>query len=101
MFFRSAVDLWHDVGSVGVSALLVPLLTSYSSRLRMTPGSAVMAMALGGAVALGCLLWPRFHPGGGYPLGMEPIYAGLGTGVVIWGATFLSGRRNLPPPAVI
>ena len=32
LFFRSAVDLWHDVGSVGVPALLIPLLASYSDR---------------------------------------------------------------------
>ena len=34
LFFRSAVDLWHDVGSVGVPALLIPLVTSYGERWR-------------------------------------------------------------------
>jgi hypothetical protein len=100
-FFRSAVDLWHDVGSVGVSALLVPLLTSYVPRIRMTAVGAVAAIILGGGVAMFWLLWPRLHPGSGYPLRLEPIYAGLGVSVLIWAATFWSGRRNLPARAVI
>ena len=101
LFFRSAVDLWHDVGSVGVSALLVPLLSSYHWRLRMTPRGAVAAMALAGGVSLAWLLWRRVGLGGEYPLHLEPIYAGLAVSILIWGATFLSRRRNLPASAVI
>jgi hypothetical protein len=89
------------VGSVGVSALLVPLLTSYVPRIRMTAVGAVAAIILGGGVAMFWLLWPRLHPGSGYPLQLEPIYAGLGVSVLIWAATFWSGRRNLPARAVI
>lgn len=101
VFFRSAVDLWHDVGSVGVSALLVPLLASYSPRFRMTPRGAVASMALGGVVSLAWLLWMRLAPGGQYPLHLEPIYAGLAVSGLAWLATFLPNRRNLPAQPVI
>jgi solute:Na+ symporter, SSS family len=82
LFFRSAVDLWHDVGSVGVPALLVPLGSSYHPRLRMRPGAAVWCIAASGAVSLGWLL--SRTPAGAYPLGIEPIYVGLGASVTGW-----------------
>ncbi|MGE5175804.1 MAG: sodium:solute symporter family protein, partial [Hyphomicrobiales bacterium] len=59
LFFRSAVDLWHDVGSVGVPALLVPLVTSYRPRWRATPAFATAAMAAGGGLSLAWLLFAR------------------------------------------
>jgi len=101
VFFRSAVDLWHDVGSVGVSALLIPLLTSYTPRARMTPNGAIASMSLGAVVSLGWLLWMKLGPTGAYPLGLEPIYAGLAASAVAWLATFLPNQRNLPPQSVI
>ncbi len=85
LFFRSAVDLWHDVGSVGVPALLVAIASSYHPRLRMRPRMAAWCIAASGAVALGWLL-SKFRPGAGgaYLLGVEPIYAGLAVSLLFW-----------------
>lgn len=77
LFVRSAVDLWHDVGSVGVPALLIPLLASYSDRWRLTPSAAVASMVSGALVSLLWLLSRYFAWTSGYPLGVEPIYPGL------------------------
>ena len=93
LFFRSAVDLWHDVGSVGVPALLVPLMSSYSTRWRMTPKAAAWSMVLAGGTSLAWLL-PRYLGGStAYPLGLEPIYAGLAVSVVMW-AVWRPGNRG-------
>lgn len=83
LFFRSAVDLWHDVGSVGVSALLIPLVTSYRESWRTRPGHAVAAMAAGGGISLAWLLVARVGDGG-YPLSVEPIYPGLAAAALLW-----------------
>jgi SSS family solute:Na+ symporter len=85
LFFRSAVDLWHDVGSVGVPALLVPLASSYHPRWRMQPTAATCCIAVSGAVSLAWLL-SRYRPGssGAYFLTLEPIYAGLIVSALIW-----------------
>ncbi len=85
LFFRSAVDLWHDVGSVGVPALLLALASSYHPRLRMRPRVAAWCIAVSGAVALAWLLSKfRAGSGGAYLLGIEPIYAGLGVSLLFW-----------------
>jgi len=85
LFFRSAVDLWHDVGSVGVPALLVAIASSYHPRWRMRPGAAAWCIVASGVVALVWLL-SKFRPGanGVYVLGIEPIYAGLAASLGIW-----------------
>lgn len=96
LFFRSAVDLWHDVGSVGVSALLVPLVTSYRASWRTRPGYAVAAMACGASVSLAWLIAGKAG-GGSYPLGLEPIYPGLVSSAVPWGLG-KAGRRPANEP---
>ncbi len=84
LFFRSAVDLWHDLGSVGVASLLVPLLGSYRAQWRMTPRAAVVAMVAGGAFTFVSLLARRAGASEGYWLGLEPIYPGLFVSVAVW-----------------
>jgi len=84
LWFRSAVDLWHHIGSVGVPALLVPLLAAYFPRWRVPPRFATAAMLAGGGVALAWLL-PSILRAGGYPFGLEPIYAGLISCLSAWG----------------
>jgi hypothetical protein len=93
LFFRSAVDLWHDVGSVGVSALLVPLTTSYRASWRTASSFAVAAMAGGGLVSLGWLLAGRAQ-GAAYPMGLEPIYPGLLVSLAAWACGKLLTRRS-------
>jgi len=89
LWFRSAVDLWHHIGSVGVPALLVPLLGAYFPRWSVPPRFAAAAMLAGGGVALVWLL-PGAVGKGGYPLGLEPIYAGLFACLAVW----IGGLRN-------
>jgi solute:Na+ symporter, SSS family len=101
LFFRSAVDLWHDVGSVGGPALLVPLLSSYSDRWRMSPRAAVIAIIAGGGVSLAWLLWRNVGGASAYPLGLEPIYPGLAVSALLWASRFLPGKGNLPAKPVI
>jgi len=94
LYFRSAVDLWHDVGSVGVPALLVPLSASYSARRRMRPRAALLGMLASGATALGWLLAAHLPASGGrYPLGLEPIYAGLAVSLAVYLVDALGRRR--------
>ncbi len=83
-WFRSAVDIWHHVGSIGVSALLIPLVLAHAPRWRVSAGWATASMVAGGGVALAWLL-PALGPqGGAYPLGLEPIYAGTASSIVLW-----------------
>jgi SSS family solute:Na+ symporter len=96
LFFRSAVDLWHDVGSVGVPALLIPLLASYGKGRRADGARAdgrwaVASIAAGAGVSLAWLLSRVWIQGGSYLLGLEPIYPGLAAS----GLVFAAGRWRI------
>ena len=84
MWFRSAVDIWHGVGSVGVPALLVPLLTSYRPEWRMSPRAACAAIVGGGGLSFSLLVSRYAGLTEGYLFGVEPIYPGLALSAGIW-----------------
>jgi len=95
LYFRSAVDLWHDVGSVGVPALLVVIASSYHPRHRMRPAAAAWCIAVSAVTALAWLL-TKLRPGAGgaYLLGIEPIYAGLAVSLLVWVLDRVWRREN-------
>jgi len=77
LFFESVVDIWHDFGSVGTPALLVPLFTAYVGKRRMSPKCAVMSMVCSGLLSLIWLLPKYLSSSGNYWFGIEPIFPGL------------------------
>jgi SSS family solute:Na+ symporter len=99
---RSVVAIWHDVGSIATSALLLPLALSHGpEHVRFRPRWAAVAIALTALVATG---WILARVDGRYPLGLEPIFPALAVSGVLW----LAGRarrtsevdvgRNCPAP---
>jgi Na+/proline symporter len=85
---RSVVAIWHDVGSIVTSALLLPVALSHGpERLRFRPGWAAAAMAFTALVAVG---WILARSNGRYPLGLEPIFPALAVSGLLW----LVGRRG-------
>ncbi len=84
----SVVALWHDLGSVVTPVLLLPVLLAMARRGRPGPRGALLMMLLPGGVTLGWVLW-KSAPGarGAYPLGVEPIYAGLFASLIAWATT--------------
>ncbi len=73
--FGSVVRIWHDVGSVVTSALLLPVVSiHFPARFRYSGNGAAAAMILAGAVAIG---WILGRSGGVYPYGIEPMFPAL------------------------
>jgi len=78
----SVVKIWHDVGSVVTSALLLPVLGVHlPRRWRFTPGSAALAMAAAALTATGWILARRESV---YPLGLEPMFPALAVAGGVW-----------------
>lgn len=80
LWFESVIDVWHDIGSVGTPALLIPLASSFSTRWKFRPRLAWMAMLGAGVISLLFLLpsyFPVNAPTGAYLFGIEPIFPGL------------------------
>ncbi|MFI5165321.1 MAG: sodium:solute symporter [Thermoanaerobaculales bacterium] len=90
---RSVVAIWHDVGSIVTSALLLPLVLAHApARWRYRPAWATGSIALTAAVAAGWIL-ARAH--GGYPLGVEPIFPALAISALMWVGDRITTRRPM------
>jgi SSS family solute:Na+ symporter len=85
----SVIKMWYTIGTVLVPGLLLPLVTSYFPRLRVSAEYAFWSMLLGWLTSLGWLLagWSqRLGASELYPLGIEPMYPGLAVSIGVWAA---------------
>ncbi len=80
---ESVVGIWHDLGSIGTSMLLLPIAGSFRSPSLFPRRWILPSMIISGGITLFWTLAER--AGIGYPLGIEPIYIGLGCSVLILG----------------
>jgi len=94
---QSVIALWHGIGSVATPMLLLPVATALTGRGRLGPRWTVAFMALPGLVSLCWVLAKSFAWTPGYPLRLEPIYAGLGASLLTWLAGRALSRREKRP----
>ena len=90
----SVVGLWHDLGSITTPALLLPVGTALLGRARVGPRLTTTAMVVAFAVSTAWVLIKALPPSGwpgGYPFGIEPIYAGLGVSLAIYVVGWAAG----------
>jgi SSS family solute:Na+ symporter len=81
----SVIDIWYTIGTIIIPGLLVPLMASYFSPLRIPAPVAFSAMLFGWITSTAWLFARYLPPGGGYPFGIEPMYPGLIVSIMIWG----------------
>jgi SSS family solute:Na+ symporter len=93
LILRSVVSIWHDIGSVVTSALLLPLvLTRSPQRYRFRPRFALAAMVVATAVSTG---WILARTGSGeYVFGLEPIFPALLSAAALWVTDHLTRPRG-------
>ncbi|HLB00127.1 MAG TPA: sodium:solute symporter family protein [Bacteroidota bacterium] len=74
----SVIEIWYTVGTVTIPGLIIPVLSAYSRRLRLTPRYAFLSMLLGWTISTGWWVAGLLLAGpGGRLFGIEPIYPGL------------------------
>ncbi len=84
----SAIRIWHDLGSIGTPMLLLPMAASFSDKPVFPRRWVLASMLLAGCASL---LWTiSGYTSFGYPLGIEPIYIGIGVSL----ASFIIARAT-------
>ncbi|MBM2841712.1 MAG: Na+/proline symporter, partial [Bacteroidetes bacterium] len=84
----SVIKQWYTIGTIVIPGLLVPLVTSYFERWKVSASYAFAAMLFGWLTSLGWLFAGWTQELGNstfYPLGIEPMYPGLIVSLLIWG----------------
>ncbi|HTR96924.1 MAG TPA: sodium:solute symporter family protein [Candidatus Acidoferrales bacterium] len=93
---HSVIALWHDVGTVVASTLLLPVALALLGRGRLRSGATLALMLIPFAVSLTGVL-ARALPGAiplSFPSSLEPIYAGLGASILTWLVALPFARRE-------
>ncbi len=93
LFFESVVDIWHDFGSVGTPALLVPLFFAFNGKHKMRSRTALWSIILAGSISFVWLMSGKLSADGIYWLGLEPIFPGLFISILF----YLFGSKNRIP----
>jgi len=91
LYFKSVVDIWHDFGSVGTPALLVPLFFAFNGRWRMSPRIALLSVIFSGGLSLIWLISGYCSESGEYWWSVEPIFPGLFISILF----FLFGSKKV------
>jgi solute:Na+ symporter, SSS family len=96
LLFPSVIDLWYVIGTLFIPALLLPLATTYYPRLMISSGLTFAAMLGGFAASAASFVAGHILGSDGtaaYPLGIEPMYAGLGVSILLYAGAYLMRRR--------
>lgn len=84
----SVIKLWYTIGTIIIPGLLIPLVTSYFEKWKVSARYAFATMLLGWLMSLSWLMigWTKeLGSSEFYPLGIEPMYSGLAVSAVVWG----------------
>ncbi len=81
LYFDSVVAMWYTIGTIGISALIVPVLGGFFYPGKKSSTAALTSIIVGAAVSLSWMIygyvnldvwgWPQ------YPLSIEPLYPGM------------------------
>jgi SSS family solute:Na+ symporter len=87
MLFPSVVQLWYTLGSLFIPALLLPLLTAYFPRWRLSSAQTLSAMIIPFLTSLLLFISGSCNGTSGTPkylFGVEPFFPGLLLSVLIY-----------------
>jgi SSS family solute:Na+ symporter len=96
MLSESVVNIWHDFGSIGMPALLLPMMTSYWGKYQYSPAGATISIVVSGLVSSAALIYPRISASGEYFLNIEPIFVGLAASIIVFALTRAEKPVNRP-----
>ena len=96
LFASSIIGIWYTIGTVGISALLVPILfgffynprkTSSRGEKKIPASAAFYSIIFGSLTAVVWLVWGYTHLDYGWPVywfNIEPMYPGLLASLVVF-----------------
>jgi SSS family solute:Na+ symporter len=84
---RSVIDIWYTLGTIGIPALLIPVLCCFTDNYVLSGRAAFLSMILSGCTSFIWLSAGYMNSAGGFPsfpYGIEPMYPGLAVSVTFF-----------------
>lgn len=99
LFFNSIVTMWYTIGTIGISALIVPILIGFFYKGKKSSVASVLSMFAGSGMALFWFVhgymnldswgWPQ------YIAGVEPMYPGLLASLIVFSLVNIIHTRRM------
>lgn len=80
LYFDSIVDMWYYIGTIGISAMIIPILVGFFYKGKKSPLAAFLSMIAGSSTSLIWVIHGYLNAVDGWPVylgGVEPLYPGL------------------------
>ncbi len=87
LFFDSIVDMWYYIGTIGISAMIVPILFGFFYNGKKSSLASILSMISGSSTALFWVLHGFINAIDGWPVyiaGIEPLYPGLLVSLIVF-----------------
>ena len=72
--------MWYTIGTIGISALLVPMMAGFFWKRRKPEIASILSMILGSLTAFAWMIYGYMNAYEGWPIylfDVEPLYPGL------------------------
>ncbi|MBC8043257.1 MAG: sodium:solute symporter family protein [Rhizobacter sp.] len=96
---QSIISIWYTLGTIGVPALLLPMLSTFTEKIKFQKGWIAASIVLAPAASIAYLVIGYLNFSGGapqYPLGIEPMHVGLLVSVAVF-ACAAAAQKFFPP----
>jgi SSS family solute:Na+ symporter len=87
LWFDSIVDMWYYIGTIGISAMIVPILAGFFYKGKKSPIAAISSMIAGSGTSLVWVIHGFMNAEYGWPVyqwGIEPLYPGLLVSIAVF-----------------
>lgn len=97
LFFDSIVQMWYTIGTIGISALIVPIMAGFFYKGKKSSLASITSMIAGSMTSLSWMIYGALHLDSWgwpqYPLQVEPLYPGLLLSFIVFSlVTFIDTR---------
>ena len=87
LYFDSIVDMWYYIGTIGISAMIVPILVGFFYKGKKSPLAAILSMISGSGTSLIWVIHGYLNAEFGWSVyfgGIEPLYPGLLASLIVF-----------------
>ena len=85
--FPSVIKLWYVIGSLFIPPMLLPLLSAYFPKIKISPKLVLIIMIASFMVSLFSFIWGQWHINDGVPVylfNLEPFFPGLLVSIALY-----------------
>jgi SSS family solute:Na+ symporter len=94
----SVIQLWYNLGSILIPALLIPLLTAFIPGFKLSEKNVFILMTTGFGVGITSFIYGILNEVNGvpnFPFGIQPFFSGMTVSLIGYVVFFIKENKNI------